>query len=264
MIRSEPVGDDRAAAGAIKSARRVLEVFEFFAERRRPARVSEIVEALGYPQSSTSALLRSLVQLKYLEFDADARTFRPTLRVAFLGGWVHDQLFSDRSLLKLLEGLKEATDHTVLVGMQNDIYVQYIHLLPSANSQWYIKSGSLRPLCRAAAGQVLLARKRDVEVLGLVRRINAETDDAGKRINPVELLAELEQVRVRGYAVTEGAVIPTNGVVAMELPTPPSQPPMSIGIGGENAQMREEREKIVKILHDTLAPYRETARRIPW
>ncbi len=258
LNRSEPVGDDRAAEGVVKSAKRVLEIFEYFAERQRPASVGDVVEALGYPQSSTSALLKSLVQLRYLDYDRETRRFQPTMRVAFLGGWVHDQLFSDNSLLRLLDDLYRATGHTILVGMQNDIYVQYVHLIQVQEKDWYIKPGSLRPLCRAAVGRVLLSRKPDVEVLGLVRRINAEERDPEKRVRPSELLEELDRVRRQGYAYTEGTVIPTSGVIAMELPTPPSQPPMAIGIGCEIARLRDEREKIVDLLHTALQPYYQT------
>ena len=41
----------------VKSAGRVLEVFEFFAHRHAPATVSEVTAALGFPLSSTSVLL---------------------------------------------------------------------------------------------------------------------------------------------------------------------------------------------------------------
>ncbi len=44
--------------GVVKSAGRVLQIFEFFDEVRREANVVEICATLGYPQSSTSALLR--------------------------------------------------------------------------------------------------------------------------------------------------------------------------------------------------------------
>jgi len=92
LNRSDPVGDDRAAEGAVKSAKRVLEIFEFFAERKRPASVGDVVEALGYPQSSTSALLKSLVQLRYLcpssEFLRRAGVARDKrLRLIFATSW---------------------------------------------------------------------------------------------------------------------------------------------------------------------------------
>lgn len=253
------IGDGVSNEGVVKSARRVIEVFEFFADRRRPATVGEVAEVLGYPQSSTSVLMRSLVRLRYLDYDRDSRRFVPTVRVALLGGWVHDQLFSDVSLLRLMQQLREETgdpNTSILLGMQNDIYVQYIHVLQSHPPvRFYVTPGSLRPLCRAAIGRVLLSLKPDVEVLALVRRINAEEREAEKRIRPTELLAELDRVRQQGYAYTEGTVMPGTGVIAMEVPTPAGQPPMALGIGSSIEHLRSAREHLVNILGAALEPY---------
>jgi DNA-binding IclR family transcriptional regulator len=77
-----------AASTLVKSAGRVLQIFEFFDEIQREARVAEIAERLHFPQSSTSVLLKCLTQLGYLDFDADSRTFLPSARVALLGAWL--------------------------------------------------------------------------------------------------------------------------------------------------------------------------------
>ena len=69
----------------VKSAARVLEVCEFFASRRMPATVRDICHGLGYPQSSTSVLLKSLHTLGYLAYDAAARCYIPASRVTLLG-----------------------------------------------------------------------------------------------------------------------------------------------------------------------------------
>jgi DNA-binding IclR family transcriptional regulator len=217
----------------IKSARRVFEVFELFAERRRSASVAEVVKELGYPQSSTSMLLRTLTKLRYLEYDRHARQYVPTLRIALLGSWIHDQVFSETGLARLVEQLHADTGAVVILGMQNDIHVQYIHMAQAFGNRlhWYIKPGSVRPLCRSAVGRVLLSQKTDVDVIYLLRRINAEEKDSGTYLSESALLQELDIVGQQGYAYTAGTVNPQAGVIEMQLPTPASQPDMAIGIG---------------------------------
>ncbi len=39
----------------VKSCRRTLEIFEFFAEMQKPMSIAEIAASLSYPQSSTIA-----------------------------------------------------------------------------------------------------------------------------------------------------------------------------------------------------------------
>lgn len=249
----------REIDGVIKSAKRVLELFEYFAECRHPLSVTDLVRALDYPQSSASALLKSLTRLGYLDYDRHKRLYMPTLRVALFGGWVHDQLFSHISLSHLIDELHAASGgEAVILGMQNDIYVQYIHLVQSQRQQvasWYIKPGSLRPLCRSAVGRVLLSRKTDVEVQQLLWRINAE-EELQLRVSIGDLLKELNRIRQDGYAYTEGTVNPEVGVIAVQMPTPSSQPPMALGIGGRIEKLRQDRERYLDLLNKALQPYR--------
>lgn len=246
-------------AGAIKSAKRVLELLEFFGERRRPLAVTDVVHGLGYPQSSASALLNSLTKLGYLDYDRHRRLFRPTLRVALFGGWVQDDLYSETNLFNLMEKLHcRSGGEALMLGMQNDIYVQYIHVVQTAGSKlnWYLKPGSLRPLCRSAIGRVLLSLKSDVQVQQLLWRINAEEPDPAKRMNVHDLLREIDRIRVQKHAMTLGTVNPNGGVIAIAMPTPQSQPPMALGIGASIEVLQSERERLLQLLNEAVQPYR--------
>ena len=95
----------------VKSAERVLAIFEVFEAERRPLRISELVSRLEIPQSSTSTLMKTLVARGLVEFDPDHRTFKPTVRLAFLGNWVvgsTDGLAQIQALAHRLDGALRA------------------------------------------------------------------------------------------------------------------------------------------------------------
>ena len=48
--------------------------------------IAEIAELLGYPSSSTSALVNSLKQLGYLNFNVETHEFAPSVRIGLVGG----------------------------------------------------------------------------------------------------------------------------------------------------------------------------------
>lgn len=264
MASPRKVGGAQSAAnhelaGVIKSAKRVLELFEYFAERRRPLAVTDLVHGLNYPQSSASALLKSLSRLGYLDYDRYRRLYRPTLRVALLGGWVQDDLYSQTNLSTFMDELhRRGGGEALMLGMQNDIYVQYIHVVqtPASELTWYLKAGTLRPLCRTATGRLLLSLKSDVQVQQLLWRINAEEPDPAKRMSIHDLLSELNQIRAQKYAITEATINPNGGVVAIEMPTPKSQPPMALGIGTSLAMLHTDRGRLLQLLNEAVRPYR--------
>ena len=65
-----------------KIAKRVIEVFEFFDQGSPSATVMDIVRRYRRPQSSTSELLASLVEMGLLYKDMRSRSYSPTPRLA--------------------------------------------------------------------------------------------------------------------------------------------------------------------------------------
>ena len=95
------------ATGSVKSAGRVLRILEFFDEIQRDARVAEIAERLSFPQSSTSILLNCLVDLGYMDYLPESRTFLPSPRVTLLGTWLDKGPVRNGSLIRMLEEISQ-------------------------------------------------------------------------------------------------------------------------------------------------------------
>ncbi|HJV84180.1 MAG TPA: helix-turn-helix domain-containing protein [Noviherbaspirillum sp.] len=246
---------EKPSHSVVKSARRVLEIFEFFAGRQAPATVMEVSRELGYPQSSTSALMESLRSLGYLSYDRYSRQFNPTLRVAFMGNWVQESMYSDGNLFRLMVDLQQRSELTVILGLQNDIYVQYIHSIQSASPlRLFVRPGTLRPLARAAIGKMLLSTKSDKEIRALLTRINATEEVPENRIKFADLMKDIEGCRRDGYYISQGTVTHGAGVIAMLLPESPGQPPMGLGIGAPMSRLLKKKQEVIDMLQEALQP----------
>lgn len=232
--------------GVVKSAGRVLEIFEFFAHRHAPATVSEVSAALGFPVSSTSVLLKSLLALGYLEYEPRAREYQPTIRFAVLGTWIFDRFFAEEGEIpRLMDELQAETGETIVLAMQHGAHVDYIRILQSIRPvRFHIKPGSRRPIFLPAAGKVLLAQQRDEDVAALIRRINAGRG-AGPAVAIAPLLKELARIREQGHAVSEGAVVPDTSMLAMALPVPAGHRPLALGVSGPLDRMRRSSKEIL-------------------
>ena len=246
---------------AVKSAARVLEIFEYFAETRAPASVMEVSKTLGFPQSSTSALLKSLVLLGYMDYDAAARTYMPNLRLALLSTWIEKGAYRDEALIRRLERIRDLSGETVVLGLRNGMHAQYVVILEAERPiRLHRKMGTLRPLTRTGIGRALLMSESDAEIRRIVRRINAETPE--HRVEEQEFLALMSQVRARGYAETAGDMTQGAGMVAVPLVASPGGTPMAVGIGGplerlDTSRRSELRAILVQVLRLDDAPVAE-------
>lgn len=247
----EAVSEGPAERATVKSARRVLEVFEYFAQGVHRASVMQVANDLAFPQSSTSVLLTSLTSLGYLQFDPEDRTYAPTLRVVLLGSWLQYELLGHGSLVAEMQRLRLRTGQTVMLGLQHGCFVRFISCLPGKDPQSLrYPVGTLRPVCRSAAGKVLLAGLADKEVLQIARTANAQTRESD-RVSGAELLKELEEIRRLGYALTVDYPQPNRGTLAVPITHLAGQRPMALLLGARKAQMNAQRDTFLGEMRDT-------------
>lgn len=247
-VPNEPYGK---SVGAVH---RGLEILELFAVEQTPLSVGEVSEKLGYPQSSTSVLLHGLHSLGYLVHDRRARTFYPTVRVTFLGLWMHHRIFSEGSLLQLMQTLADRSGHVVLLAHQNGVYAQYLHIVSARVSRVGLKPGLLRPICHSAVGKVLLSALSDEEAQRLARNANA-IDGLAPPADVDQLLEEVRTCRRTGFAYSQGSVTPGSSVIATRLPVDVAGLPLAIGIGLHTEELAERKSEIERLLADTIAQH---------
>lgn len=202
----------------VKSAGRALQILEYFDSVQREACVSDISRALQYPQSSTSVLLRSLVQLGYLQNDRYRRTYYPTRRVPLLGNWVDPAIVRQGELLMHADELAARTGQTIIIATINGLQAQYIYVnRPQKELAGFddLHVGAHCPLARTALGKALLAGHSDKHISQLTRRINSERLEYEPLIPASELLAELEHGRKLGWFSGEGVDSSQSGIAVM-------------------------------------------------
>lgn len=258
LTESNVTGDaGEVPASVVKSAGRALQILELFDVLQRKATVTEIAELLGYPQSSTSVLLRSLTVMGYLDHDEYARTYITSSKVALLGHWSSPHVTGDGSLTKIMRRVNERTGQAVVLAVRNGLNAQYIHVVQATEAlRLFVVKGSYRSLIKSGTGFALLAKYPDSEITKLAMRINMERGAETEAVPIKALLTEIETVRARGYALTTGVVTPGAGMLAMPLPkslSDGSRRPAAIGIGAANSVLLGRLDELVAVLREELA-----------
>ena len=181
-----------------KIAKRVIEVFEFFGGTRQPPTVMDIARHFGRPQSSTSELLSSLVEigLLYNYMDRLAQTTRKT--VALFG----------------------------IVGTHIQVFRWISSARPLARD---IGCGSSEPLSNSMAGLLLLSMLPLEQARGTLWRLNAEAAPEDK-FDHAEMVERVTALRRKGHATGESGFIESAHVSAILLPPEIDDRPLALGV----------------------------------
>jgi DNA-binding IclR family transcriptional regulator len=246
------------ASGTVKSAGRVLRILEFFDEIQRDARVAEISERLSFPQSSTSVLLNCLVDLGFMDYLPESRSFLPSPRVTLLGTWLDKGPVRNGSLIRMLEEISQKTGDTVIIAARNGVFSQYIHVLQARSAmRFHVPQGSRRLAVWSATGFALLIGCSEREIRALCTRTNAETIPGQPRVEINEVLENIKRTKRNGYFFSTGLVTPGAGSIAVPLPNgiDGRNRALAIAVSGILDDIARREQSIVALLKDAISRY---------
>lgn len=219
--RSAEPGDRVGGVRDVKSAARTLELLELLAARRnKPARLRELSEALGMPRSSCYAVLRTLTKYGWVRTDASGTLYGIGIRALLAGTTYLDTDPYVRIAKQVLDNLGEHLDETFHLGRLSGSDVVY---LVTRESGQYLRAlsrvGRRLPAHSTALGKAVLAEQPQAADL-LPDELPPLTPHA--ITDRAALLAELAQVRERGYAVDRQEN--TTGVQCFAVPLHYAEP----------------------------------------
>lgn len=235
----------------IKSARRVLEILEYFDRDHPSATVMDMSRALSYPQSSTSELLRSLTRLGYLHYNRYRRTYTPTARVALLGAWVDPTLFRGGAVLEALDHVSALVGETVLLSTAVNYVVQHLHVVQGASEHAVCDhAGREESLLHSPQGRLILSSYRDMHISSALHRLNAEEPDPGRRVRLNETFQELIELRKQGFVVQPKAHEDGSGVVAILLPPRRRVERLALSVIAPRGVIEARSDEILRIMFE--------------
>ncbi|MFJ8015897.1 IclR family transcriptional regulator [Streptomyces sp. NPDC096339] len=186
---------------AVKSAVRTVLLLEHFAARPGLHSLADIQNDLSLPKSSLYMLLRTLVNLGWVETDATGTRYGIGVRALLVGSSYIDGDEVVAAARPTLDRLSDDTTETIHLARMDGTSVVY---LATRQSQHYLRPftrvGRRLPVHSTALGKALLATHTDEEVRALLpRRLEAVTEHTVT--DRERLIEELALVREQGYAV---------------------------------------------------------------
>lgn len=239
-----------------KIAKRVIEVLDYFDHDHPTATVMDIVRRYDRPQSSTSELLSSLVELGLLYKDMTTRSYTLTPRAAMLGSWTQPEFVRDGRLNAMVDQLAARTSLSVgvfgMVGLEAQIFCWHNGHPPlkSANIKG-IYGGMQERLSESAVGWLLLSTVECSRREGILRRLNAEAAPEKQFVHR-DVAETIENAAHEGHVTGRMGYGSIADVSAILIPDESLSRPMALGIVYE-PDGKEDSAELLEMLRETIS-----------
>jgi len=235
----------------VKSAERVVDIFEAIAASPRGLGISELARSLAIPKSSTWNLARTLLQRGYVEQDANGH-FVLGARLFDVGVCARTDM-GLRSLAKpVMVELVERTGETVFIGILTpDFEVLQLDKVVSAHVIRYdAPLGEKRPAHCTAMGKILLADLPPEQLAMFFRGRRLHRFTPRTITQRGALMRALEEVRQAGVAVNVEERVPGASSVGAAIRAETGRAVAGIIVAGPTGRILTHRERLIQQLSE--------------
>lgn len=210
-----PETDDKQPR--IKSADRVLDVFEALTHEQHGLTFPELVSRLGVPKSSLHGLLAVLVERQYLVFDEASRRYVFGVQLFEHGQSFLRQHGDSREARLAMEAVVAEVNETVQLGLLRGSEGVNIGTVDCTHAlRLRLEVGRHFPGYATSLGKVLLAHLPEAEMIGLLGKGSLQRYTEHTLTAVDDVIAELRRIRARGFSLDTEEMIP--GVFCVGVP----------------------------------------------
>jgi len=196
---------------------RTLLIVEALAKAGRPLTPSEINREIGLPKPSIHRICQTLVDEGFLARDSDPKRLRPARRLRNLAAGLFSASHIHIARHQILMHVAETMGETVNFVVPEEKGMRY---LDRVEAEWPLRIqlpiGTHVPFHCTASGKTFLASMANRSRRACVGSLDLKRHTANTLTDAIALLAELEEIRQRGYALDNEEFM--EGMVAIAVP----------------------------------------------
>jgi IclR family KDG regulon transcriptional repressor len=208
------MGADGGGDGTVGKA---IDVLDRVAKAGRPVRFSDLLADGAYPKATLYRLLQTLTHQGMLAYDSDAQTYGLGVRLVRLAhaAWAQSSIAPlARPHIDRLSAEVGETIHLAQLDLGQVLYVDKRNALRPV--EMFSQAGKVGPAYCTGVGKAMLAFLSDDELAGAVDRQSFHRFTDHTLDSPQKLLAELQAIRERGYALDREEHEP--GIICVAVP----------------------------------------------
>jgi len=188
---------------SVKSAKRVLHIFEILAQYSNGLTIKEVSELLNLPQSSVFNLMKTLHSEGYVSQDNEKK-YRLGAKLIHIGTSAMDSLDIHSVGKGFLQNLMEQVEETVFMSVLSADELVYVAKIDNNRSiRTTAQPGYRKPLYCTGLGKVFLAFLPIQERERLINQITFQKITDNTVMNQGDLGKQLQLFRESGYSVDD-------------------------------------------------------------
>jgi DNA-binding IclR family transcriptional regulator len=198
----------------VKSADRVLDLFELLSRSSRGVSHSDISERLGIPKSSLTPLLRNMLSRGFVVVRPDGRTYQlgPQLLRLVRAGRMAINLAGEAEIF-LHHATREVAESSAFNQLKGDELEVVATVLGPHRLITHMKVGDLSPLYAASGGKAILAHMPEDFRRDYFKKVRFQSWTDATIVKRSDLERQLETIRRTGVAHSYGEWTP--GIVGV-------------------------------------------------
>lgn len=206
------------AVRAVKSAKRALDTLQALAGSEEGFTFTELISFLGIPKSSMYWLLQTMEPSGWVRYDDSTKRYRigPTAWEVGVKYLRHPDL--PTLALRHLRSARDQVHETIQLAVLDGVENVYVAKAESQNALRFVSEvGTRLPAYSTALGKVLLSHLSDADLRERFDAVEFVPFTARTIKSFDALVAELEKVRVQGYAIDDGDFVEGVSCVAVQI-----------------------------------------------
>lgn len=196
-------GDDSERLGP-RAVVRALTILTTLGAYGASASISDLVDVVGFPISTTYRLLQALVETEFAVQDPTTKRYSLGPNALLLGEQAGDRGGLKTVARPFLERLRAQAGETVFLSRRVGLEIEYIDVLTSDRSLRMVgEPGERGPVYATSQGKAILAFLPEEEREAILDRLTLDALTRYTITDKAALRHELALVRVEGYATND-------------------------------------------------------------
>lgn len=237
---------------AVKQIENLLALLEFFADRKDPATLADVVRHFGWPRSSAHNILITLVETGYLYEPRARGGYYPSSRWQRLAQAFTEAEPVPEALHNIIIDLGRRTGETIWVSAPSGLYAVFLEVVESSAAVRYAAQlGNRVPIHVTASGQTLLSQMPDNDREVLLRKTEYGCWGPNAPKSVEEVRDQMRQAAARGWYVSASNYSPDLGGVA--VPIVLGDRIYSVTVAGPLYRVTDKFEENAKLIYEAIA-----------